>query len=221
MCIRDRDDLKRKDLPDPYAYSSWARNVMRKRRRTSFTRRLKNVVKGRNSTERRVQALEVRFLRNLENKIIIRKRTDRKVKVDGRSGKRSWKKRQKLLNAYVNNGSTAGKSCLRRGCEIFPTHPHKRREEQFNAYMPEEGCQKGRCDTFFTHSHRKRQRKVINLGSVKCRTLCTSVVETTNRLESKCVTTFSRSNTLTIYKQNACASDCTILIGHATMSSQI
>ena len=103
--------------------------------------------------------LEVRFLKNLENKILLRGHTGRKVKVDGRSGRRIW----------------------------------KRRHKQFNAYMPEEGCQKGRCDTFFTHSHRKRQRKVINLGSVKCRTLCTSVAETSDQLWGMCVTKPTRS----------------------------
>ena len=56
------DDVKRKDLQDPYAYSSWTRNVMRKRRK-NFTRRIKNVVKDRDSTGGRVQALKVRFLR--------------------------------------------------------------------------------------------------------------------------------------------------------------
>ena len=119
------DDVKRKDLPDPYAYSSWTRNVMRKRRRMKFTGRLKNIVSA-TSTERRVQALEVRFLRNLENKILLREHTGRKVNVKERNCKQIWKKRQKILSAYINNGNTAGDSCLRRGCEIFSTHPHKR-----------------------------------------------------------------------------------------------
>ena len=209
--------MKRKDLQDPYAYSSWTRNVMRKRRRTNFTRRLENVVKSRSSTERRVQALEVRFLRNVGNKNLLCKHTDSTMTVEQRSCKQAWKRRQKrcgacllwesywkkrkkLLNVYVNNGSTATKSCLRRGGGILPTHPHKRREKRFNAYMLEEGRQKGRCDTFLTHSHRKRQRMVINLGSAECQTLCISVTETTNRLESKCVTPVSYTH-LDVYKR--------------------
>ena len=231
------DDVKRKDLPDPYAYSSWTRNVMRKRRRTSFTRRLKNVVKGRDSTERRVQALEVRFLRNLRNKNVLCKHTSSEMTVEQRSCKQAWKrrqkqcgacllresywkKRQKLLNVYVNNGSTATKSCLRRGGGIVPTHPHQRREKRFNTYLLQGGRQKGRCDTFLTHSHRKRQRMVINLGSVQCTTLCISVTETTNGLLSKCVTQTPRSNTLLFTNKNACVSNGTMLAGHATMSSQ-
>ena len=117
------DDVKRKDLQDPYAYSSWTRNVMRKRRKKNFTRRLKNVVKGRDSTKGRVQALEVRLLRNLGNKILLCKHTSSELTVEQRSCIQAWKrrqkqggacllresywrKRQKLLNVYVNNGST-------------------------------------------------------------------------------------------------------------------
>ena len=89
------DDVKRKDLPDPYAYSSWTRNVMRKRKGMRFTGRLKNIVKSSSSTERRFQALEVRFLRNLGNKILLREHTDRKVKVNERNCMKVWKKRKK------------------------------------------------------------------------------------------------------------------------------
>ena len=54
------DDVEQKDLQDPYAYLSWTRNVMRKRKSMKFTGRLKNIVKSGTSTERRFQALEVR-----------------------------------------------------------------------------------------------------------------------------------------------------------------
>ena len=199
---------------------------MRKRRRVKFTGRLKNTVSA-TSTERRDQALEIRLLKNLENKIIIRERTDRKVKVDGSSGKRSWEKRQKMLSAYVNNGSTAGECCLRRGCEIFPTHPHKRsgkqvwkrRQKQFSACLPRESCRKGRCDISFTHSQRERKRHVINLGGVKCSTHCTSVAEASGRPWGKCVTKATRSVPLLF--TNKIRSNGTESTRHTNMSPQI
>ena len=175
------DDVKQKNLQDPYINSSWARNVMRKRRRMKFAERLKKIVSA-TSTERRYQALEIRFLKNQENKI---------------------------LSAYVNNGSMTGKSCPRRGYEIFPIHPHKgsgkqvwkRRQKQFSACLLRESYRKGRCDISFTHSKSERKRHVINLGGVKRRTHCNSITETADRLESECVTQATRSNTLTVYKQ--------------------
>ena len=144
MCIRD----------SPYTYSSWARNVMRKRKRMKFTERCKDIVKSHTSTERRVQALEMRFRRNLENKIFLREHAKKKVKVKERTCKEVWKRRQK----------------------------------QFNACTPGKSCQKRQCDTLFTHPQRERMRQVINHGGVKCRTLCTSVAETSDRPWSKCVT---------------------------------
>ena len=184
----------------------------------------KRQVKGRDSTERRVQALEVRFLRNLGNKNLLCKHTSSEMTVEQRSCKQAWKRRQKqcgacllresywrkrqnLLNVYVNNGSAATKGCLRRG-------------ERFNAYMLEEGRQKGRCDTFLTHSHRKRQKMVINLRSASA-AHCTRVTGTADRLLGKCVTQTPRSNTLLFTKKNACVSNGTMLTGHTTMSSQI
>ena len=153
------DDVERKDLQDPYAYSSRTRNVMRKRKRMKFTGRLKNIVKSGTSTERRFQALEVRYLRNLENKILLREHTDRKVKVKERNCKKVWKRRQK----------------------------------QFNAYMPGESCHKGRSDILFTHPHRERKKHVINLGGVKCKTHCTTVTRTSNRPWGKSVAKPTRS----------------------------
>ena len=117
------DDVKRKDLPDPYAYSSWTRNVMRKRKRMKFTGQFKHIVKSGTSTERRFQALEVRFLRNLENKILLREHTDRKVKVKERNCKKVWKRRQKQLNAYM-----PGESCQKGRSDILFTYPQRERE---------------------------------------------------------------------------------------------
>ena len=74
---RAMDDVKRKNLPGPYTYSSWTRNVMRKRRRKNLTGRLKHIISA-TSTERRVQAPEVRILKNIENKILLREHTSSK-----------------------------------------------------------------------------------------------------------------------------------------------
>ena len=195
------DEVKRKNRQDPYVNSSWARNVMRKGRRIKFAERLKKIVSATN-TERRYQALEIRFLKNQENKI---------------------------LSAYVNNGSMTGKRCSRRGYEILPTHPHegsgkqvwKRRRKQFRACRPREGYRKGRCDISFTHSKSERKRHVINLGGVEYETHCNSITGTADRLKSEGVTQATRSNTLTVYKQNACVSNGTKSTRHATMSPQI
>ena len=166
------DDVKRKDIQDPYAYSSWTRNVMRKRRGKNSASRLKNVVKNREGTERRVRALEVRFLRNLRNKTLLCKYTrgepiveqqcctqawKRRQKQSGACLLREsyWRKRQKLLNVYMNNSETATRGCLRRG-------------KLFNVYIPKRGRHKEECDTFLTHSNGKRQRRVINLKKYQC-----------------------------------------------------
>ena len=132
--------MKRKDIQDPYAYSSWTRNVMRKRRGKNFNKRLKIVVKNRDSTERRVRALEVRFLRNLRNKTLLCKYTRGEPIVEQQCCTQAWKRRQKqsgvcllresywrkrqeLFNVYLNNSSTATKGCLRQG-------------KLFNVYIP-------------------------------------------------------------------------------------
>ena len=62
---------------------------------------------------------------------------------------------------------------------------------------------------------------VYKRQGVKCRAHCTSITGTTNHLGRKCVTQATRSNTLTVYKQNACISNGTKLTGHTTMSPQI
>ena len=63
------DGVKPKTRQDPYVNSSWARNVTRKGRRMKFAERLKKIVSA-TSTERRYLALEIRFLKNQENKIL-------------------------------------------------------------------------------------------------------------------------------------------------------
>ena len=102
MCIRDRGDVKRKGLPDPYAYSPLTRNVLRKRKRMKFAGPFKNIVKIGTRMKGRFQAMGMRFLRSLENKTSLRKYADRKTKVINAPQavkeqlcKRVWRKRQK------------------------------------------------------------------------------------------------------------------------------
>ena len=130
-------DVKWKGLPDPYAYSPLTRNVLRKRKRMKFAGQFKNIVKIGTRTKRRFQAIEMRFLRNLENKTLLREYADRKTKVINapqavkeRICKRVWKKRQKQLSAYISNSNVPGESCHKGWRELLSTHPHKEREGQ-------------------------------------------------------------------------------------------
>ena len=158
-----------------------------------------NVVKDRDSTGRRVQALEVRSLRNLRNEILLCKHTSSKQTVEQRNCIQAWKrrqkqndacllresywkKRQKLFTVYVNNGSSAAKGCLSQG-------------KQFKACWPEEDRQKGKWDTLLTHSHRTRRRRVINLRRTNA-AHCTEITGKADQPLGKYVTQTPRSNTL-------------------------
>ena len=116
------DDVKRKNLPGPYTYSSWTRNVMRRRRRRKSTGRLKHIISA-TSTERRVQTLEVRILKNIENKVLLREHAGSKMTVEERGRKQVWKRRQKQFGVCLPR-----ESCWKGRYDIFSTHPHRERK---------------------------------------------------------------------------------------------
>ena len=63
-----------------------------------YKRQLKHIISA-TSTERRVQALKERILKNIENKILLREHTGSKMTVKERSRRQVWKRRQKQFNA--------------------------------------------------------------------------------------------------------------------------
>ena len=89
-----------------------------------YKRQLKHIISA-TSTERRVQALEVRILKTVENKILLREHTGSKMTVEERSRRQVWKRRQKQFSACLLRGSGRKGRCDISSTPVSYTHLYK------------------------------------------------------------------------------------------------
>ena len=133
--------------------------LARKRKKMKDAGPFKNIVKIGTRTKGRFQAMEMRFLRSLENfKTLLRKYAGRKTRekkneshtVSERAIKKLTKKREKKPRAYISNGNVPEGSC-RKGWHQH-TLMKRERGRQVKNSLGVNGRLQGKCETKPTKS---------------------------------------------------------------------